>query len=82
MSKTSSATAAPRPALSDAAVPWRRLVLSRLARLGEWMLSIRDAGGEATVGRPAPDGLAARVEVRDPRFWRRVALGGSLAAAR
>ncbi len=81
MSKSTAATAGPRLALADAALPWRRLVLSRLAPLAEGMLSIRDASGEATAGRPAPDGLAARIEVRQPRFWRRVALGGSLAAA-
>ena len=43
MSKSTSATASPRPALADAALPWRRLVLSRLAPLAEGMLSIRDA---------------------------------------
>lgn len=81
MSTGTSQTTALRPALADAAVPWRRLVLSRLAPLAEGLLSVRDAAGEVTVGRPAQDGLAGRIEVRDQRLWRRVALGGSLAAA-
>ncbi len=81
MSRGTSQTTALRPTLADGALPWRRLVLSRLAPLAEGLLSLRDAAGEATVGHLAPDGLAARIEVREPRFWRRVALGGSLAAA-
>lgn len=81
MSTSSSAAASHRPTLAEGALPWRRLVLSRLAPLAEGLLSIRDAAGETAAGRPAPDGLAARIEVREPRFWRRVALGGSLAAA-
>ncbi len=81
MSRSTTETTALRPTIADAALPWRRLVLSRLAPLAEGVLSIRDAAAEATAGRPAPDGLSARIEVRHPRFWRRVALGGSLAAA-
>lgn len=33
------------------------------------------------LGEPGPDGLAADLEVRDPRFWRQLVTGGSLGAA-
>jgi cyclopropane-fatty-acyl-phospholipid synthase len=59
---------------------WRRAVLSRLERLGRGTLTVEDAGGVVTLGRPSPDGLSARVVVRRPEFWRRLALGGSVGA--
>jgi cyclopropane-fatty-acyl-phospholipid synthase len=61
---------------------WPGKVTAALSRLSEGLLSVR-AGEDwsAVFGRPAFDGLAAHVTVHDPRFWRRVALGGSLGAA-
>lgn len=58
-----------------------RAFLARLDRIAEGTLALRDAGAVHRVGRPAPDGLAAELEIRDPRFFRRVATGGSLGAA-
>jgi len=62
------------------ASPWRRAVLGRLARLEHGRLEVVDGGEALHLGHPAPDGLAARLTVRRPGFWRRVALGGSVAA--
>jgi cyclopropane-fatty-acyl-phospholipid synthase len=59
---------------------WRRAVLSRLERLDRGVLHVEDAGETLRLGRPAADGLSARIAVRRPSFWRRVALGGSVAA--
>ena len=59
---------------------WRGVVLARLARLRSGTLAIDDGAGELVLGEPADDGLSARVAVRSPRFWRRVAFGGSLGA--
>jgi cyclopropane-fatty-acyl-phospholipid synthase len=63
-----------------AAFPWRRAVLGRLARLARGTLVVQDGDEELALGRPAEDGLAARIVVRRPRIWRRVALGGSVGA--
>jgi cyclopropane-fatty-acyl-phospholipid synthase len=60
--------------------PWRRAVLGRLARLRSGTLTLHDGEDELLLGRPAADALSARIAVRNPRFWRRVALGGSVAA--
>jgi cyclopropane-fatty-acyl-phospholipid synthase len=59
---------------------WRQAVLGRLGRLEHGQVTVEDAGGVVTLGRPAADGLAARLTVRRPEFWRRVALGGSVGA--
>jgi cyclopropane-fatty-acyl-phospholipid synthase len=70
-------------ALSPARAPgafWRRAVLGRLERLRSGTLVLEDGDGAVQLGRPSEDGLSARLEVRDPRFWRRVALGGSVGA--
>jgi cyclopropane-fatty-acyl-phospholipid synthase len=77
----------PKSTVAEARLPgeggafWKGLVLGRLAGLAEGWLALRDASGEVSLGATAPDGLAARLEVRHPRFWRRVATGGTLAAA-
>jgi cyclopropane-fatty-acyl-phospholipid synthase len=78
----------PKATMAESPIPevagatgWKGLVLGRLARLAEGRIAIRDASGEASLGAAAPDGLAGRVEVHHPRFWRRVATGGTLAAA-
>ncbi|MBI5068969.1 MAG: class I SAM-dependent methyltransferase [Deltaproteobacteria bacterium] len=67
--------------VSPAGSPWRGLVQGRLGALREGHLTVREAGGAADFGRPAADGLSAELTVQHPRFWRRVALGGSLGAA-
>jgi len=58
--------------------PWRRAVLQGLAQLRGGTLELEENGHRVLLGEPG--GLLARVTVRDPRFWRRVALGGSLGA--
>jgi len=58
--------------------PWHRAVLESLARLRGGTLELEEHGVRQVLGEPG--GLAARITVRDPRFWRRVALGGSLGA--
>jgi cyclopropane-fatty-acyl-phospholipid synthase len=70
-------------ALGASALPgsiWRRAVLDRLGRLGRGTLAVSEGGHEIVLGRPAADGLAARLTVHRPGFWRRVALGGSVGA--
>lgn len=57
---------------------WRRAVLRGLSSLRGGALEIAEGGAVHRLGEPG--GLAARITVRDPRFWRRVALGGSLGA--
>ena len=59
---------------------WKRLVTSRLHGLSNGELILIDDGEEMRLGRPAPDGLQVRLEVRHPRLWRRVVFGGLLAA--
>jgi cyclopropane-fatty-acyl-phospholipid synthase len=58
-----------------------RAFLGRLARLEEGTLVVHHDGETRRFGRPAGDGLAAELAIRDPRFFRRVAAGGSLGAA-
>lgn len=57
---------------------WRSAVLARLGALRNGSLEVEDDAGRVLLGAPAEDGLAARITVRDPRFWRRAALGGSV----
>ncbi len=77
MSVDRSLTLAPA---AEARSPWRSAVLSRLGVLRDAALTIEDGAGAVELGAPGADGLAARITVRDPRFWRRVALGGSVGA--
>jgi len=58
--------------------PWRRAVLRSLAQLRGGALELEEGGVRQLLGEPG--GLLARVTIRDPRFWRRVALGGSVGA--
>ena len=58
--------------------PWRRAALANLAGLRGGTLELEDGGVRHRLGEPGD--LAAHVTVRDPRFWRRAALGGSLGA--
>jgi cyclopropane-fatty-acyl-phospholipid synthase len=63
----------------------RRLVLRDLRSLEGGLLEVVEhrPGGEQTLrlGKPAADDLVARLDVRDPAFWARVAFGGSIGAA-
>lgn len=59
---------------------WRSAVLARLGAVARGTLELDEGGAPTLVGAAADDGLAARIAVRDPRFWRRVALGGSVGA--
>jgi len=57
----------------------RRLVLNKLSGLRGGEVAIADHQGVARLGDRA--GLRAEIEVRSPRFYRQVAIGGGLAAA-
>lgn len=57
----------------------RTRVLSRLASIEQGGLTIRDADGEYVLGR-SDDPLHATVIIRDLRFWRLMASGGSVGA--
>lgn len=60
--------------------PLRRVLLSRLERIEQGRLRVTGAGsGDVSFGRTASP--AAAIEVKDPRFWRAAALGGSVGAA-
>jgi cyclopropane-fatty-acyl-phospholipid synthase len=58
----------------------RRAVHSRLAGLTEGRILIREGDRHDAFGE-FPTALAATIDVRDPRFYRRVVLGGGLGAA-
>ncbi|MEZ6055748.1 MAG: cyclopropane-fatty-acyl-phospholipid synthase family protein [Planctomycetaceae bacterium] len=59
-----------------------RGVLSQLAKLrGGQILLVLPNGSHVTLGTPSDDGLEATVTVHQERFFREVALGGSLGAA-
>ncbi|MHC4830076.1 MAG: class I SAM-dependent methyltransferase, partial [Planctomycetota bacterium] len=55
-------------------------VPKRLAGLTEGVLTIHDASDTRRFGARADDGLVATVRVHDPRFWRALALRGSMGA--
>ena len=59
----------------------RRLVWRRLEKLEDGRLVIDDGGERREFGRPGEDALAAKIEIRDPRFYRHLVFGGSLGAA-
>jgi len=59
----------------------RRLVWRRLEALDEGRLTIDDGGGCREFGHSSAGPLAARIEIRDPRFYRQLVFGGSLGAA-
>ena len=59
---------------------WKRLVTSRVQHFASGELILRDEDGEVRLGTPAADGLRVHMRIHHPRLWRRVALGGLLAA--
>ena len=59
----------------------RKLIWRRLEELAEGRLVLEEVGRRREFGRPGAHELAARIEVRDPRFYRHLAFGGSLGAA-
>ncbi len=60
---------------------FRRAVLNRLAQLQTGRLTIVEDNGQQQFGAPARAGLHGTIEVRDPRFYRDLVLGGALGAA-
>jgi cyclopropane-fatty-acyl-phospholipid synthase len=59
---------------------WRSAILARLARLRGGNIAIEDGEGGERLQLGEPGGPSVRLRVDRPRFWRRVALGGSLGA--
>ena len=59
----------------------REALLVKLARLENAVLTITDPLGECVLGSEGADGLRARIDVQDMRFYRQIALGGSIGAA-
>lgn len=55
----------------------RRLLASRLQELNNGRLTVRDADGEKVYGNPA-GAFDVRLDIRRPRFYRRVLTGGTL----
>lgn len=77
--RTTKTTAQPQPTSLPNA--WaRRMVLAKMARFTQGHLTIEDGGQTFEFGR-ADDTLRAHVRVLDPRFYRYMALGGSLGAS-
>jgi cyclopropane-fatty-acyl-phospholipid synthase len=59
----------------------RQALLDKLALLQNAELTIVDPLGEIVLGKKVEDGLSARIEISDLRFYRQTALGGSIGAA-
>jgi cyclopropane-fatty-acyl-phospholipid synthase len=72
--------AASRPAALARHALWKRLVTARVKDFANGELIVRDDDGEVRLGTPAADGLRVHMRIHRPRLWRRVALGGLLAA--
>lgn len=67
-----------RPWLTRAA---QTLVLSRLNQMTDGQILLDDQCDRTVLGTEAADGLQANVTVHDPKFYRRLATGGSLGLA-
>jgi cyclopropane-fatty-acyl-phospholipid synthase len=67
-----------KPGLLDGVA--RRAVQARLAQLRHGALTLADGETVHTFGADGADALAARITVRDPRFWSEIAFGGSIGA--
>jgi len=59
----------------------RRIVFRRLANLSQGRLVLHDHRGRHTFGDVLAEDPSIELHVRDPRFYRRLALGGSVGAA-
>ena len=59
----------------------RRLVWQSLGRLEHGQLTIEDGNWRRTFGAPGDASPAVTVHIRDPRFYRKLVLGGSLGAS-
>jgi len=59
----------------------RRMVWRRLESLQGGSLVVDDLGVRRAFGASDADAIAARVTIRDPRFYRQLVLGGTLGAA-
>jgi cyclopropane-fatty-acyl-phospholipid synthase len=59
----------------------RRAVFRQLEQIREGRITILDRGDRHTFGSGRTAELSAEVEVRDPRFYRHLALGGNLGGA-
>jgi cyclopropane-fatty-acyl-phospholipid synthase len=71
---------ASRPGVQARPSLWKRLVTARVKDFASGELILVDDDGEVRLGTAAADGLRVRLRVHHPRLWRRVALGGLLAA--
>jgi cyclopropane-fatty-acyl-phospholipid synthase len=79
--RPSRAAAAPSQLGGVADTALRRLIWRRLESLQHGRLVVEDGGQRRVFGSPDDGSLAARLTVCHPRFYRRLALGGSLGAA-
>ena len=59
----------------------RQMVFRRLANLSEGRLTVVDGDGRHTFGPSVAGASTVELHVRDSRFYRRLALGGSMGAA-
>ena len=83
MSQTTAPTLPPTAKPQPTSLPnaWaRRIVLAKMSRFTKGHLTIEDGEQVCEFGRE-DDPLSAHVRVIDPRFYRYMALGGSLGAA-
>jgi len=60
---------------------FRRALHTQLGRMTHGTLELRSGGEVEVFGESGDHALSARVEVHDQRFFRRIALGGTLGAA-
>jgi cyclopropane-fatty-acyl-phospholipid synthase len=60
---------------------FRNALLDKLGLLQNAVLTIADPLGEHVLGTVAKDGLSARIDISDLRFYRQTALAGSIGAA-
>lgn len=81
MYPASCAAAWPKPTIGPIDRVARRVVWRRLNCLEEGRLTLNDGGECRQFGGPGDGSLTARIEIRDPRFYRQLAFGGSLGAA-
>ena len=73
------ATSRSRPRLGDRLM--RRVVFRQLEQIREGRITILDRGDRHMFGPGGPAELDAQIKVRDPRFYRHLALGGKLGGA-